>query len=99
MELLAALPQPLPDRQHGVGVVLLHRDPDQVGEVLGCLHGVEVPHEEVRRDPQLPAEAEAGIRGDDDIPGQRRLPEAVKAPGGKDEAAFHGEVTPRRSAA
>ena len=99
VELCAALPQPLPDCQHGVGVVLLHWDADEVGEVLGLLHGVEVPQQEVRRKAQFPAEAEARVRGDDDIPGLRRLPEAVKAPGGKDEAAFHGKIPSWRSAA
>ena len=93
-ELRTALPQPLPDRQHGVGVVLLDRHADAVGRRLGGVHRVKVPEHNVRSDAKALAEQKPRVRGDLKLALARPLPQAVKGARGVDKAAFHGFPSP-----
>ena len=62
-ELRAALFQSQPDGQHGIGIVLLHRE--HVGSLGGIAQGIKVPQHHIRVEPQSLGMPQPPVRRDD----------------------------------
>ncbi|MPN38888.1 hypothetical protein SDC9_186413 [bioreactor metagenome] len=89
MELAAFLFQSGFQRQHRIGVVLLHRHPqNRHANRLG--HGVKVPQHQIRHNAQTPAQLVPRVGGDHQIVGCGPFPQTEKAPGSKNKTASHG---------
>ena len=94
IEGVTAALEPLAERQHRVGVVLLDRHADAVRRRLTDVHRVEIAEHNVRSDAKALAQMQSRVRGDLKIALARRLPQAVKGARGVDKAAFHGFPSP-----
>ena len=85
---IAALLQCGLDGQHGIRIVLFHRGTVDVGKVR-LLHGVKISQQQVRNDTRLLTGPVACVGGNDEVAGDRTLPQAEKGTGGKKETALH----------
>ena len=94
IEGVAAAPETLAQREHGVGVVLFDRHADAVRRRLTDVHRVEVAEHNVRSDAKALAQMQSRVCGDLKIALARRLPQTVKGTRSVDKAAFHGFPSP-----